>query len=41
MSWDTDKDGIVQEHELLRPMVNLGLAPDHKVARKICVSLDP
>lgn len=32
---------MIKEHELLRPLVSLGLAPDHKIARKICFVLDP
>lgn len=41
LSWDTDQDGIIREDELVKPLVSLGLAPDHKFARKICLSLDP
>jgi Ca2+-binding EF-hand superfamily protein len=40
-TWDLDGDGIIQEAELLIPLVSLGLAPDHKVAKKICKVLDP
>lgn len=39
-TWDLDGDGIIQEAELLIPLVSLGLAPDHKVAKKICKVLD-
>ena len=41
MSWDRDGDGEITEDELIKPLVSLGLAPDHNFARKICVALDP
>ena len=41
MSWDRDGDGGITEDELVKPLVSLGLAPDHKFARKIVVALDP
>lgn len=40
-SWDVDGDGIISENELVKPLVSLGLAPDHRFARKICMALDP
>ena len=36
-----DGDGTISETELIKALVGLGLAPDHKFARKICLSLDP
>lgn len=38
---DIDGDGTISESELIKALVGLGLAPDHKFARKICLSLDP
>jgi Ca2+-binding EF-hand superfamily protein len=40
-SWDRDGDGSISESELVKPLVSLGLAPDHKFARKICQALVP
>ena len=39
--WDLDASGFISETELIKPLVSLGLAPDHRFARKICVALDP
>lgn len=36
-----DGDGSISENELVKPLVSLGLAPDHKFARKICNALVP
>jgi len=36
LSWDTDNDGQINEADIIRPLVSLGLAPDSKFARKIC-----
>lgn len=41
LSWDTDNDGQINENDIIRPLVSLGLAPDSKFARKICQALDP
>ena len=40
-SWDRDGDGRMSEGELIKPLVSLGLAPDHKFAKKICQALVP
>jgi len=34
-------DGTIEEEEAIRPLVSLGLAPDHKFARKIWQALNP
>lgn len=34
-SWDKSGDGTINEDEAVRPLVSLGLVPDHKFARKI------
>lgn len=33
--WDVSGDGTISEDEVIRPLVSLGLVPDHKFARKI------
>ena len=40
-SWDEDHDGNLTDREMVKPLVALGLAPDKKVARLICLALDP
>lgn len=35
ISWDVSGDGMISEGEVIKPLVSLGLAPDHKFARKI------
>jgi hypothetical protein len=32
---------MLTDQELVKPLVALGLAPDQKVARLICLALDP
>lgn len=39
-SWDFDGSGTLEEGELLRPLVELGLAPDANFARNLLKSLD-
>ena len=41
LSWDEDGGGTIDEAEIIKPLVSLGLAPDSKFARKICQALDP
>lgn len=41
LSWDENGDGDIDENEIIKPLVSLGLAPDSAFARKICQSLDP
>lgn len=41
VSWDENGDGIIDESEIIKPLVSLGLAPDSKFAHKICHALDP
>lgn len=41
LSWDENGDGNIDENEIIKPLVSLGLAPDSAFARKICQSLDP
>jgi Ca2+-binding EF-hand superfamily protein len=40
-SWDVSGDGTISEDEVIKPLVSLGLVPDHKFARKIWQSLKP
>lgn len=40
-SWDEDHDGCLTDKEMIKPLVALGLAPNKKVARLICIALDP
>jgi Ca2+-binding EF-hand superfamily protein len=40
-SWDVDGDDSISENELVKPLVSLGLAPDHKFAKKLCNALVP
>lgn len=40
-SWDVNGDGSINENEMIISLVSIGMAPDHKVARKICVAIDP
>jgi len=35
-SWDVDGDGTMDETELIKPLVTLGLAADQKSAHLIC-----
>ena len=41
LSWDENGNGIMDEMELIKPLVSLGLAPDRKFAHKIVQALDP
>lgn len=36
LSWDENGDGDIDENEIIKPLVSLGLAPDSAFARKIC-----
>ena len=40
ISWDNDNDGKINESDIIRPLISLGLAPDSNFARKICQALD-
>jgi Ca2+-binding EF-hand superfamily protein len=35
VSWDENDDGLMEEDEVIKPLVSLGLAPDSKFARRI------
>jgi len=39
-SWDDDGSGTLEAQEIIKPLVQLGLAPDAKFARKMLNSLD-
>jgi len=41
LSWDENGDGDMEENEIIKPLVSLGLAPNSAFARKICQALDP
>ena len=34
-TWDLNEDNHISESEIIKPLVSLGLAPDHKFVRKI------
>jgi Ca2+-binding EF-hand superfamily protein len=36
ISWDENGDGTMDENEIIKPLVSLGLAPDSRFARRIC-----
>ena len=40
-SWDANGDGSINENEMIISLVSIGMAPDHKVAKKICIALGP
>ena len=40
ISWDNDNDGKINESDIIRPLISLGLAPDSSFAKKICQALD-
>jgi hypothetical protein len=40
LSWDINGDGSITQDELIKPLVGLGLVPDHKFAAKICYALE-
>ena len=41
ISWDDDGSGVLEANEIIKPLVQLGLAPDSQFAWKILSSLDP
>lgn len=40
-NWDVNHDATISEDEVIKPLVALGLVPDHKFARKIWKALKP
>lgn len=41
MSWDDDGSGILEEEEIIHPLVSLGLASDSAFSRQLISTLDP
>lgn len=41
ITWDDDFSGILEAHEVIKPLVSLGLSSDSNFARKILQALDP
>ena len=35
LNWDVSGDGSISEEEAIKPLVSLGLVPDHHFARKV------
>jgi hypothetical protein len=40
VSWDDDGSGTLEANEIIKPLIQLGLAPDSNFARKLIDSLD-
>ncbi len=35
VSWDDDGSGLLEPHEIIKPLIGMGLSSDHNFARKI------
>jgi Ca2+-binding EF-hand superfamily protein len=35
VSWDDDGSGLLEPHEIIKPLISMGLSSDHNFARKI------
>lgn len=41
ISWDDDGSGLLEPHEIIKPLIGMGLSSDHNFAKKIIQALDP
>ena len=41
VSWDDDGSGLLEPHEIIKPLIGMGLSSYHNFARKIIQALDP
>ena len=41
MSWDDDGSGVLEEGEIIKPLLSLGLANDSDFWKQLLSSLDP
>ena len=41
VSWDDDGSGLLEPHEIIKPLIGMGLSSDHNFAKKIIQALDP
>lgn len=41
LSWDDDGSGVLEEDEIIKPLISMGLASDSAFARQLISTLDP